>query len=79
MSPRSPSELPRPGKTSAKSLAGNAARLDFRTPFLLIGSHRETASQMLTQSEELGITSYVVRERGGPDMERVLARIDRKK
>lgn len=34
---------------------------------------------MLTQSEELSIISYVVRERGGPDMERVLARIDRSK
>ncbi|HEX8006024.1 MAG TPA: LLM class flavin-dependent oxidoreductase [Trebonia sp.] len=46
-----------------------------RTPFLLIGSHEEMAAQMLTQAEELGITSYVVREHAVPDLERVLALI----
>lgn len=44
-----------------------------RTPFLLIGSHEEMAAQMLRQAEELGITSYVVREQAVPDLERVLA------
>jgi probable F420-dependent oxidoreductase len=47
------------------------------TPFLLIGSHEQIASQLLAQSRELGITSYVVREPAVPDMERVLALIDR--
>lgn len=46
-----------------------------RTPFLLIGSYEEMAEQMLTQAEELGITSYVVREQAVPDIERVLTLI----
>ena len=48
-----------------------------RTPFLLIGSHDEMAAQMLRQAEELGITSYVVREQAVADLERVLALIKR--
>jgi hypothetical protein len=43
-----------------------------RTPFLLIGSHEEMAAQVVTQAEELGITSYVVREPAVPDLDRVL-------
>jgi probable F420-dependent oxidoreductase len=46
-----------------------------RTPFLLIGSHEEMATQIRTQAEELGITSYVVREQAVPALERVLALI----
>lgn len=46
-----------------------------RTPFLLIGSYEEMAAQMLKQAEELGITSYVVREQAVPDLERVLTLI----
>jgi probable F420-dependent oxidoreductase len=47
-----------------------------RTPFALIGTHDQMAGQLLAQAEELGITSYVVREPAVPDMERVLAMID---
>ena len=46
-----------------------------RTPFLLIGSHEEMAAQLRAQAEELGITSYVVREQAVPALERVLALI----
>jgi alkanesulfonate monooxygenase SsuD/methylene tetrahydromethanopterin reductase-like flavin-dependent oxidoreductase (luciferase family) len=56
--------------------AGVPAEDIARTPFLLIGSHEEMASQMLAQSDDLGITSYVVREPAVADMERVLALID---
>jgi probable F420-dependent oxidoreductase len=44
-----------------------------RVPFLLIGSHEQMAAQMLRQAEELGITSYVVREPAVPELEHVLA------
>jgi probable F420-dependent oxidoreductase len=47
------------------------------TPFLLIGSHEEMAAQLINQAEQLGITSYVVREQAVPDLERVLALIKR--
>ena len=47
-----------------------------RTPFLLIGSHEEMAAQLRAQAEELGITSYVVREQAVPALERVLALIE---
>jgi probable F420-dependent oxidoreductase len=60
----------------AAELPGASAEDIARTPFLLIGSHEEMARQLLTQSEELGITSYVVREPAVPDMECVLALID---
>ncbi|MGH3390703.1 MAG: LLM class flavin-dependent oxidoreductase [Actinomadura sp.] len=56
---------------SAK-IPGAAAEDVAHTPFLLIGSHEEMAAQLLRQSEELGITSYVVREQAVPDLERVL-------
>jgi probable F420-dependent oxidoreductase len=46
------------------------------TPFVLIGSHEEMARQLVTQAEQLGITSYVVREPAVPDLERVLALIN---
>jgi probable F420-dependent oxidoreductase len=42
------------------------------TPFLLIGSYEQIAAQLVAQAEELGITSYVVREEAIADMERVL-------
>lgn len=48
-----------------------------RTPFLLIGSHEQIAAQMLAQAEELGITSYVVREPAIPHIEPVLALLTR--
>jgi hypothetical protein len=35
---------------------------------LLIGSHEQMAAQMLRQAEELGITSYVVREPAVPEL-----------
>jgi probable F420-dependent oxidoreductase len=47
------------------------------TPFLLIGSHEEMAGQMLTQAEELGIASYVIREPAVSDLEQVLSLINR--
>jgi probable F420-dependent oxidoreductase len=46
-----------------------------RTPFLLIGNYEEIATQIRAQAEELGITSYVVREQAVPALERVLALI----
>ena len=46
-----------------------------RTPFLLIGTHEQIAGQILAQAEDLGITSYVIREAAVPDIERVLALI----
>jgi hypothetical protein len=58
-------------------IPGASAEDIARTPFLLIGSHEQMAGQLLTQSQELGITGYVVRESGVPDIERVLALIDR--
>jgi probable F420-dependent oxidoreductase len=47
------------------------------TPFLLIGSYEEMAAQLLTQADEYGITSYVVREPAIPHMEHVLALLTR--
>jgi alkanesulfonate monooxygenase SsuD/methylene tetrahydromethanopterin reductase-like flavin-dependent oxidoreductase (luciferase family) len=47
------------------------------TPFLLIGSYEEMADQLLTQAEELGIASYVVREPAVRDLEQVLSLINR--
>jgi probable F420-dependent oxidoreductase len=44
-----------------------------QTPFALIGTYAQMADQMHTQAEELGITSYVVREPAVPHLERVLA------
>jgi len=46
------------------------------TPFVLIGTHEQMAEQLLTQTEELGITSYVVRQPAVPDIERVLTLIN---
>jgi alkanesulfonate monooxygenase SsuD/methylene tetrahydromethanopterin reductase-like flavin-dependent oxidoreductase (luciferase family) len=56
-------------------IPGASAEDVARTPFLLIGSHEEMAAQILSQADELGITSYVVREQAIPDLERVLALI----
>jgi len=47
------------------------------TPFLLIGSYEEMADQLLTQAEERGIASYVVREPAVPHLEQVLSLINR--
>jgi probable F420-dependent oxidoreductase len=44
-------------------------------PFALIGSHGQMAAQMRRQADELGITSYVVREQAIPELEHVLALI----
>jgi probable F420-dependent oxidoreductase len=60
---------------SAK-IAGASAADVARTPFVLIGSHEEMARQLVSQAEDLGITSYVVREPAVPDLERVLALIN---
>jgi probable F420-dependent oxidoreductase len=43
------------------------------TPYILVGTHEQMAAQWRAQAEELGITSYVVREAAVPDIERVLA------
>ena len=55
---------------------GTSAEEFSRTPFLLIGTHEQMAAQILAQAEDLGITSYVVREPAVPDIERVLALIN---
>jgi alkanesulfonate monooxygenase SsuD/methylene tetrahydromethanopterin reductase-like flavin-dependent oxidoreductase (luciferase family) len=47
------------------------------TPFLLVGSYQQMAAQLLTQIDEYGITSYVVREPAIPHIERVLALLPR--
>jgi probable F420-dependent oxidoreductase len=64
-------------KEVSARIPGASAEDAARTPFLLIGSYEEMAAQMLTQAEDLGITSYVVREQAIPDLERVLALIKR--
>lgn len=46
------------------------------TPFALIGTHQEMARQLLLQAQELGITSYVVREPAVQDLEHVLGLIN---
>lgn len=61
-------------QVSAK-IPGSSAEDVARTPFLLIGSYEQMAAQILTQAEELGITSYVVREKAVPALEHVLALI----
>jgi probable F420-dependent oxidoreductase len=59
----------------AAKIPGASAEDIARTPFVLIGSYEEMARQLLVQSGELGITSYVVREPAVADLERVLALI----
>jgi probable F420-dependent oxidoreductase len=61
-------------EVGAEIPSASAEDLD-RTPFLLIGSLDQLAAQLRRQAGELGITSYVVREPGVPDLERVLARL----
>ncbi|HEY2553316.1 MAG TPA: LLM class flavin-dependent oxidoreductase [Streptosporangiaceae bacterium] len=56
-------------------IPGASAEDIARTPFLLAGTHEEMAAQLLAQADELGITSYVVREPAVPELERVLALI----
>ena len=53
-------------------ITGASAEDVASTPFLLIGTQEEMAAQLVTQAEELGITSYVVRERAVPVLEHVL-------
>jgi probable F420-dependent oxidoreductase len=60
---------------SAK-VPGASAEDIARTPFVLIGSHEQMAAQIRAQAEELGITSYVVREQAVPALEPVLALIE---
>lgn len=43
------------------------------TPFVLVGTTEEMAAQLVRQSEQLGITRYVVREPAVEPVERVLA------
>jgi probable F420-dependent oxidoreductase len=57
----------------ADHILGVSADDAARTPFALIGTHAEMAAQLRRQSEELGITSYVVRESAAGDLARVLA------
>jgi probable F420-dependent oxidoreductase len=57
-------------------VAGASAEDIARTPFVLVGSHEQMAHQLVAQAEDLGITSYVVREPAVPDLERVLAAIN---
>ncbi len=54
-------------------IPGMSAQDAARTPFLLIGTYEQMAAQLRAQAEELGISSYVVREPAVPDIERVLA------
>lgn len=61
---------------SARIPGASAQDID-RTPFLLIGNHEQMAAQLSRQANELGITSYVVRQQAVPDLERVLALIKR--
>lgn len=56
----------------ARRNSGASAQDVARTPFALIGTHDEMAAQLRRQSEEFGITSYVVREPARPDLARVL-------
>jgi probable F420-dependent oxidoreductase len=69
------SDRPAAVRELTAAVPGASAEDIARTPFLLIGSHQEIASQLLAQSQELGITSYIVREQGVPELERVLALI----
>jgi alkanesulfonate monooxygenase SsuD/methylene tetrahydromethanopterin reductase-like flavin-dependent oxidoreductase (luciferase family) len=59
----------------SERIAGASAEDAARTPFLLVGTYEQMAAQLLAQAEELGITSYVVREAAVPHLERVLALI----
>jgi probable F420-dependent oxidoreductase len=59
----------------SERIAGASAEDAARTPFLLIGTYEQMAAQLLAQAEQLGITSYVVREAAVPHLERVLALI----
>jgi probable F420-dependent oxidoreductase len=56
----------------ARRIPGASADDVARTPFALIGTHAEMAAQLRRQSEEFGITSYVVREPAAGDLARVL-------
>jgi alkanesulfonate monooxygenase SsuD/methylene tetrahydromethanopterin reductase-like flavin-dependent oxidoreductase (luciferase family) len=54
------------------SILGASAEDVARTPFLLVGTYEQMAAQLLGQAEELGISSYVVRETAVPQIEHVL-------
>lgn len=43
------------------------------TPHLLVGTHEEMAEQLVTQAQQWGISSYVIRESAVSDLEPVLA------
>jgi probable F420-dependent oxidoreductase len=51
---------------------GTCAEEVARSPYVLIGSHEQMAAQLMRQADELGITSYVVREPAVADLEQVL-------
>jgi hypothetical protein len=59
------------------TIPGATAEDVSRTPFVLIGTHEQMADQLIAQAEDLGISSYVVREPAVPDIEAVLALINR--
>lgn len=61
----------------AGRLGGPGAPELARTPFLLVGTREQVAAQLRAQADELGITSYVVREPAVADMTGVLALIRR--
>jgi hypothetical protein len=42
------------------------------TPFALIGTYEAMATQLRSQADEFGITSYVVREAPAQDLEHVM-------
>jgi probable F420-dependent oxidoreductase len=60
-------------KEISMMMSGASAEDVARTPFLLVGTYKQMAAQLLAQAEELGISSYVVREAAVPHIERVLA------
>jgi len=62
------------GEIAARIPGLSAADVD-RAPYVLIGSHEQMAAQLLRQADELGITSYVVREQAVADLEHVLSLI----
>lgn len=59
----------------ARGLVGPSVPVEHlaRTPHLLVGTYEEMAEQLLTQAQDWGISSYVVRESAVSDLEPVLA------
>lgn len=57
----------------AQRLAGATVEQVLTTPFMLIGTHEQMATQLLAQAARWGITRYVVREQAVSDLEPVLS------